>query len=95
MAGPLPWRAGRRAYAAAAANGSGAVAVEGLPMKRQTGLFTNAIASTVTAIANPFRAEPSHRCGFGCDCERKAAINSRRGSAWIQRRPEGWLRRRH
>jgi hypothetical protein len=47
-----------------------------------------AAAAVVKAIAAP----TSHRCGFNCDCERKAEVNGRGVERWLGPRRRGWLR---
>ena len=47
-----------------------------------------AAAAVVKAVGRP----APHRCGFNCDCERKAEINGRARPSWLGRRKAGWLR---
>lgn len=47
--------------------------------------------SAAVAIVKGVSRAAAHRCGFNCDCERKAEINARGQQRWLGRR-RGWLR---
>lgn len=67
-------------------------------MKSTWSTGASTVTETVQLIATALSPASRHVCdpdGFYCDCARRATINAQANGRrrWLDRRPDGWLRR--